>query len=252
MMPLLVEIGPLEIRSFSVALIMALVACFVVVRWALGRFGMNRDEAAWLVIVAAIGGVIGARAAYVVAHWETFATSPLDAIRLDQGGLVFYGGAIGGFVATWLYSSARKLDKPAVADAAAVALPLGAAIGRIGCFLNGCCSGKATLVPWGVEFPGSAGAVHPTQLYDAAYNVLLFGIMVALLARRALAQGASLWAMLAGYGAFRFAVETLREQWFEFMGLSGAQIISLVLVPASLIALVLALRHERAKEQIAL
>jgi phosphatidylglycerol:prolipoprotein diacylglycerol transferase len=97
----------------------------------------------------------------------------------------------------------------AVADAVGLTLPLSLAIARVGCFLNGCCGGKPSGLPWAVTFPGSDTAVHPTQLYELVLDLAVFCFL--LWARRRLRRGWDLFLLsVACYGAVRFAVEFFR------------------------------------------
>ena len=124
--------------------------------------------------------------------------------------------------------------------AAVVALPLGHAIGRVGCFINGCCYGLHCDLPWAVRFPAdheSHGVpVHPTQLYEAGYNFLLFGGLLAYFLRRRPAAGRVFALYLLLYPPFRFLVESIREEPHGAGGLTAAQQTS---IPLFLIGLVL-------------
>lgn len=245
MHPVAFACGPIEVLSFSVMFLVALAGSALILAWLLPARGI--PSRAWLPLVglAAVGGVIGARLAYVVAHLEVFSARPLDVVRLDQGGLVFYGGLAGGALAVLAYARLRRIDLPALGDTASVALPLGAAIGRVGCFLNGCCRGVATDAAWGVRFPGAVEAVHPAQLYDAAYNLALFALMMLLFVRRTFPAGAQMWLFLAAYAVARFVVESFRIQSGDIFGLSGAQAISAVVAPVALAAFAMRVRGGR-------
>lgn len=134
------------------------------------------DLGPWL-IVGALGG---ARLLYVISYWqEQFASKPFSEIfMIRHGGLVFYGGLIGASVTTIAYCRIKKLALWKVADIFAPSIAIGHAFGRIGCFMNGCCYGKACTLPWAVHFPAThqtAGdGIHPTQLYESSLNLLLF------------------------------------------------------------------------------
>jgi phosphatidylglycerol:prolipoprotein diacylglycerol transferase len=133
---------------------------------------------------------------------------------------------------------AHRLPVPQVADAAALALPLGSAIGRVGCFLNGCCGGAETTGLFGVTFPGGAGPVIPTQLVDSVANLLIFATVLHVAVRVAPRAGALWWTFLALYGVSRFLVEGLRTTPQVALGLTQAQWISLPVAIAGIGGLV--------------
>ncbi len=141
---------------------MVMLALLVGVWWA-GRlarkFKADPDIILNLGILILIFYVIGARTFYVIHYWETqYAHNPMQAFWIWSGGFEFYGGFIGAFVACYLYLLIKRLPIRLYADLMAAPLMLGAGLGRVGCFLFGCCWGAlcpATL-PWAVEFPYSS------------------------------------------------------------------------------------------------
>lgn len=199
------------------------------------------DLGAWLMI----GGLIGARLAYVAAHWPEFRLEPQTIWRLDLGGLVYYGGFAGGALAAFWFARRRALPLPFAADFIATGLPLGHALGRIGCFLNGCCYGRPSGAFPGVRFPeGSAPwlhyghtPLHPTQLYEAAGNFLLY-LFLARAYRNTPRDGRVFGFYLVLYPVGRFALEFLRgDQRLRWAGLTAAQVISTGLFGAGAILL---------------
>ena len=127
-----------------------------------------------------MAGLLGARALYVISYWEEgFAGKPwYEVFMIHHGGLVFYGGLIGAVLTSVVYVKWKRLPPMKVGDALAPSIALGHVFGRIGCFLNGCCFGSACSLPWAVRFPAehqTAGQpVHPSQLYEAGLNLLLY------------------------------------------------------------------------------
>jgi len=211
--------------------------------------GLDRDALLDVGIAALVGGVVGARLFFVISEWGYFAVSPLEIIRIDKGGLWFYGGALGGAVAALATMWVRKLPVRRTLDVMASVLPLGHAFGRMGCFLNGCCFGKVTGSFIGVRFPRVLGEgrsadallnigdrhilgsppyvdhlykgrvfptdefslpVHPTQLYAVAYNVIIFAVLSFLLFRRR-REGDVTWFYAVFYGSARFMNEFYRD-----------------------------------------
>lgn len=225
----------------------------------------NRSPAfsADLLFVIMVSGILGARIAYVLLDLDHFLANPIDILLINKGGLIFYGGFAGGLAGIILFAR-RKGERPiAVLDFVAVSVPLAHAIGRIGCFMNGCCHGRTTDCACGVSFPSNSPAwwdhveaglissvasrslvVHPTQLYEAVFNLLLYAALVFLYRRRKL-EGTVTAAYLMGYGALRFMLEYLRadirDGLFVF---SLGQVISAGLFIAGLVLLLRAQAKE--------
>jgi phosphatidylglycerol---prolipoprotein diacylglyceryl transferase len=200
--------------------------------------------AAWLFL----GGVIGARALFVIQYPETI-HSPVDFIRSWEGGNVFYGCIMGGLVGSLIYWSRRPFPFWPMADAVAPALAVGITLGRIGCFLNGCCYGSTCDVPWAVRFPRRAHAwlaqieqgvlppiadfslpVHPTQLYAAFAGAMILAILSAYYPRRR-HDGEVMALLMILYPITRWPMESLRgDEAAIFGGMTLSQNISVGLL----------------------
>ena len=136
-----------------------------------------------------------------------------------QSGGTFYGGVVGAILTIVLYAHFQKMPLLSVMDTSAAALPLGHAIGRLGCFAAGCCYGKPTAVPWGVTFTNPTAAqiagtpldvhLHPTQLYESGAEFLNFLILVWLGGRQRF-KGQLLGTYFLLYGAERGTIEFFR------------------------------------------
>ncbi len=224
---------------------------FVIGGWVLARefrrVGIDEELASSIVVAGALGGIVGAKIYYAILFkdWR---------LLFDRAGLVWYGGLIGGFLAaSWVVWRAR-VDYFKAADAAAPALSLGYALGRIGCFLVGDDYGRPTDAWFGVAFPRGAPPttadslrdfgvavdasipgyqvlkVHPTQLYEAGASLLMFAVLL-WLNRRPHPKGLG-WALfLVLLGIERFLVEIVRAKDDRFFGsFTVAQVISVLLV----------------------
>ena len=252
MFPTLVKFGRFEITTFGLMMFLA----FVVAGWMLARmfrrYGIDEELASSMVVAAALGGIIGAKIYYAILFkdWR---------LLFDRAGLVWYGGMIGGFLAcSWLVRR-HKADYLTVADAAAPALSIGYALGRIGCFLVGDDYGRPTEAWFGVAFPKGAppttarslrefGAfvdpsipdwqvlkVHPTQLYEAGAAFLMFAILM-WLNRRPHPKGRAWGVFLILLGIERFVVEIFRAKDDRFLGpFTVAQLISALIVIAGIV-----------------
>jgi phosphatidylglycerol:prolipoprotein diacylglycerol transferase len=142
--------------------------------------GLDPEDAANLLIYIMLGGVLGAKLYYAIDFsWRE--GEPFFDLLFSRGGLVFYGGLIGGALGG--YIGCRVYGVPALpfANAAAISLAVGQAIGRVGCFLVGDDYGRATDLPWGVAFPQGLPPVdypvHPTMLYETAWLTLVSGYL---------------------------------------------------------------------------
>ncbi len=246
--PFIIHLGPLEVTGYG----LMLMAGFLLGGWLAGlqlrEVGLREEYAGDIVVAAVVGGVIGAKLWYVVL------TQDLGAL-FSRGGMVWYGGFIGGAVAVALNS--WRLRVPIRWTAQIVAAPLAAAyaLGRVGCFLVNDDYGRPTDLPWamrfpegmppstaanlrtqfGVDIPASVPpdtvlAVHPTQLYEVALMLLAFGVLWRF--RKAAAGTGWLFGLyLVFAGVERFLIEFVRAKDDRFLGpFTVAQLTSVLLV----------------------
>ena len=222
MHPIILKIGSFELRSYGVAMAVA----FLLNIWFSARRAkkerIDPDIILGLAFWVIIGTVVGGRLLFVITTWKDyFAKKPLEALALWHGGLVFYGGFLGSILAIWLYVRVyRKKWVLPVLDVIAPFAGLGYAIHRtFGCFLNGCCYGAPTDLPWGVQFPpnhpahelyGAHAHVHPTQLYEAINGLILFYFLIFWRDTKRKAYGELSGLFLMIYAAIRFLVEFVR------------------------------------------
>jgi phosphatidylglycerol---prolipoprotein diacylglyceryl transferase len=204
------------------------------------KLGITLD----LALAIMIGGFLGARLFHIFYELpEFYLNNPAEMIKFWRGGFVYYGGFIGAFLACAWYVHRYKLSFLLWADFFAPILSLGYAIGRIGCFLNGCCYGAVCSLPWAVEFshPGlPLGLRHPTQLYATAYEFIVFLCLLAFERskyRTHIGQTFFIWLGLHGGG--RILMEAFRDddRGLPVAGLSISTWISLILVMASVVGL---------------
>jgi len=231
MCPIFIQVGPVTLYSYGLMVAVGfLVALALVGRHAV-KEGLDRTKIQGVGLAGLVGGLLGARAGYVALHWRFFQSNPMEIVRLDHGGLVFFGGLlVGVFSGLW---TARRVELPLwkTLDLMVPPLILAHAIGRLGCFLNGCCYGKPSSVSWAVAFPMDGILRHPTQLYEAFFLSLLFLALLRLESRRPLA-GTVFLSYGVLYGTWRFFVEFLRSdpgrQTFGLLGMTFSQTISVV------------------------
>lgn len=240
MHPILFKFGPVTVRSYGVMIVLGILAGLI---WTKREFAKKKlpDDLLYDLLIAVIAlGVVGARLLYVALNWETYRTN-LIAIPMiwADGGLSFHGAVAGGILAGFWLARRYKISFWKVADAVAPALALGHFFGRIGCFLNGCCYGIPTTMPWGVKFHNLALGIetlpsHPTQLYEAAGLLVLF-FLLSKLSKQPPYEGAVFIWWLIFYSVLRFTVEYWRAGATANLvhGLTEAQWLSLVLFSAA-------------------
>ncbi|MCP4659259.1 MAG: prolipoprotein diacylglyceryl transferase [bacterium] len=230
------HIGKLSISPFGPMLVVALFAAYWQLRWGMRRLGIgNEEDASAIVFACGLGGIIGGKIYFAILYHDWH-------LLLDRAGIVWYGSFVLG-LATFLWTiRRRRLPFAGTFDAALAALPLGYGLGRIGCFLVGDDYGKPTDLPWGIEFrvglprttagnlrdhfgidlpPSIADndwiAVHPTQLYELALGLAIWGVALWLFRRR-LRPGTVALATLALMSCERFGIEFLRAKDDRFFG----------------------------------
>jgi phosphatidylglycerol:prolipoprotein diacylglycerol transferase len=212
------------------------------------RYGIASEQVTDAALLALISGIIGARLLFLLLEapsrgWGIFA----EFYRIWQGGLSFHGGLIAAIIAVVTYASINRIKFLKMADLLAPSLAIGYAFARIGCFLNGCCYGAKTHLPWALNFldPASGkhtGPVHPAQLYAFAANVLIFLILTRV-ERLKRPAGFVFFSYIVLYSVYRFLIEFIRkgataQVWFA--GLTQAQVASLAGI--AIFGVVLALR----------
>ncbi|MCM8765284.1 MAG: prolipoprotein diacylglyceryl transferase [Candidatus Omnitrophica bacterium] len=174
MYPILFHIGPISVYSYGFMLVLAFVISTSLAKQKAKKEGISPDLIVNLSTYLLLGGIAGARLLYVFLNIEEYRKTPLQIFMLQRGGLSFYGGMLGGFLAGFLFVRKYKLSLVKTADFISPYLALGQAIGRIGCFLRGCCYGKETSFFLRVRFPDEVVFRHPTELYASLLNFFIF------------------------------------------------------------------------------
>lgn len=205
--------------------------------WGISRIARNEGYESNLVfdlvILSVVGGLLGARLAYILVYdWQGFLTNPLSLFAIgSQGieGMIWYGAFIGGIIPFGLYIRKKELSFWNIADMFSPYLALGYAIVRIGCFLRGCCYGNITTSPLGVVFPYiDTFSRHPTQLYSSGINLLLFAFLLWVYKRRTF-DGQIFALYLIGYGVYRFIIEFFRFSPITVGPLTLGQVYTVIL-----------------------
>lgn len=184
MFPILLKIGPLELRAYGVMIALAFVAAtWLGVREA-RRKGFDPELIYDLLFVVMLSSVAGARLYFVlVSEPAWYFSHPFELVALWKGGMSLHGGLLGGLLAGWWFTRRHRLPFWRFADALAPSIMLGQAVGRLSCVLNGCSYGKPAGIPWAITFTNPAAQaplnipLHPTQFYELGADLALFGLL---------------------------------------------------------------------------
>jgi phosphatidylglycerol:prolipoprotein diacylglycerol transferase len=244
--PFVLKLGPLEITGYGIMMMVGFLAGGWLITLELRRRGLYEEYAADITVAAVVGGIVGAKLWYWVLNGGSL---------FSRGGLVWYGGFVGGFLAVMLNGWRLKVPIRWTFQLCAPALAAAYALGRLGCFIVNDDYGHATDLPWGVKFPqglppstaqnlhdqfgiplpagldpSTVMAVHPTQLYEAGLMLIAFVVLWRLrLQARPIGWLFGVYLIFAGVE--RFLIEFVRAKDDRIFGpLTIAQAMSIVLI----------------------
>ncbi len=258
MHPEIFRIGSLPIYSYGLMLVLSFGVGIVIAQKRAASRGLSPDLVLDVSTVILISSIVGSRLLYVLFHVDEFKGHWLDTINITKGlaGLSMFGGIVLAVASTLLYLRRRHVSLWEMSDVLAPSVALGMGITRIGCFLNGCCFGRACDLPWAVSFPPGSVAwsvmgnthLHPTQLYASLVGFLIFGLVL-LIDRQNVPPGTVVWSVFGMYGVARFLMDFLRHyeanNYFEFLGVSlaSSQLFSLGFVLVSIAWIIYVRNH---------
>jgi len=218
MYPVIYNLFGIQIYSFGLFLALGFIFSLISLIEVGKRFGFSKNDAIDLSYILLISGVVGARVFYIILNYQYYLSKPLEMLLINKGGLVYYGGFIGGIFAVLYFVKNHKLSFLTTVDLIASVVPIGQMFGRIGCFLNGCCFGTESVGKLKVIFPLGSPAfnhyhefqpVHPVQLYESFGVGIIFLILVSVIERKKFdGQIISLYGIL--YPLLRFNIEFFR------------------------------------------
>lgn len=246
-----IHLGDTAIEMYHVMMVIGFSMAILTILWVNKRhhhYHLPVRELIFLIVYVVVGALLGARLLFVLTNLPKMIADPgIIVPMLLSGGLVFYGGVLGGIGFGAYYIIRYKLDPIKYVNLLILSLPLGHAFGRVGCFCAGCCHGKPTdsifgvIFPFGESHPYHDVAIHPTQLYEAFFNLVLFIVLINIFFRYKQGHRPYLFVSLylVFYGIFRFFNEFLRGD--DIRGvflLSTSQWISLVLIISGMVLLI--------------
>ena len=186
------------------------------------RYGILPDEMVNLAVVIIIASIVGSRTLFVFEHIKIFSNNPISVLFIWQGGFSYHGGLLFAFIGALWWIKRKNIPIRRTFDIVAPSIALGFFFVRIGCFLNGCCFGNPTDMPWGVIFPSDSAAgliynntkIHPTQLYDSLSGLISFFILLGIEKKLQFSEGKGLllFFILILSALWRFIIEFFRYQ----------------------------------------
>ena len=234
MYPIVIKIGPIIVYSYGVMVSLAFaLGTFLLWRNA-PRVGIRREKVLDLTIVILLSGIIGARVLHVLVNIGYYLENPIQIIMLTRGGLAFYGGLFSALIAALIFIKKNSMPVWQVGDLLAPFVALGQAIGRLGCFLNGCCYGIAsTFKGFGIIFPSDTILRYPVQLYSVISLLFIYAVLRVLF-EKGYFKGNLFLLYLVFYSFYRFFIEFLRGDLETFFcNLTISQIISIIVFIAA-------------------
>lgn len=251
MHPVLFELFGFPIRSWSVMLITGFIVAWWLASRRSERYGITRDQLSSLALTMLLSGIVGARVFWVAQDWHNYRDDWLQVFNFTEGGMTSFGGLFFGVAALLVWCRRARLSALAALDLIAAPALIAIGIGRIGCFLHGCCYGSPCDLPWAVTVHAEDGTTylgHPAQLYDSLMN-LTSGAGLFWYERRSHAlkrykAGLSFSLALVLSGATRFIYEMFRigsssEPVSKGAAITDAQVVAILMVVAGIILLIL-------------
>ncbi len=251
MNPILFAINDYPIRTYLVVILAAILLAVLLIRYYEIPYLKARGSCPESIyryngeslLVALLFTVIGARLGFVITNWHLYVDDPLKILAIWRGGFAFHGAMAAVVLAVALHSYFRRIPLAKLLDLSIPYISLSYALGRVGCFLNGCCHGHLTDVPWGLVYPAiDVSTRHPTQLYSAA-AALLTALALFYMHRKNHPDGTTFSWFLIFFGSYRLVVEFFRVGEVIISVLSLAQVISLAVITAGLVLLVILKRR---------
>ncbi|MFW6056521.1 MAG: prolipoprotein diacylglyceryl transferase [Chloroflexota bacterium] len=243
--PIAFTLGDLTVRWYGIMVALAVIAVLVITMLEARRKGISEDLMYGLFVWGMLGGLIVSRLVHVLDRLILNPGEPFDFFSF--AGLGLWGAVLGVPLAAFIYTRVHHIPWSSMArigDAVALGAPIGQAIGRVGCFLNGCCHGAITDAPWAVMYdhpntfctlPGVP--VHPTQLYLLAWNLVVFGV-VFWMRKKPKPDGSSFLVYLGLYAVGDLLIRFWRINEVYVFGLQQGQLISLAILIFSVVVLV--------------
>lgn len=231
MHPVICQLGPVPIYSYGLMLAIAVMVTISLIARDAGKIGVSSEIVYDLGFWVVLSGIIGARIFFILLNSDVFLADPLQMIMLQKGGLAWQGSLVFGFLTALIYLKRKKIALWRFLDLAAPYVALGHAIGRVGCFLNGCCYGRPAA--WGIFFPVWGERLVPTQIYMSLGQIGIF-VLLRLAQGRMKRDGQIFVLYLLLSAVERFCIEFARADHDLYGGLSIFQYVCIGIFTAAL------------------
>jgi phosphatidylglycerol:prolipoprotein diacylglycerol transferase len=216
--PIALDLGFFKLRWYSIAYISGILIGWWYLLKLLAQPGapMARRHADDLVFYVTLGIILGGRIGYILFYKPEMIATPLEMLKLWEGGMSLHGGFLGVIAALLYFTHKHKLNMMRVCDYVACVTPFGLFFGRLANFVNGELWGRPTTLPWGIIFPGTGDGIprHPSQLYEAGLEGILLFAVLNLMFWKTDARyqpGKLVGTGLIGYGIIRTLLEMVRQ-----------------------------------------
>lgn len=257
-----------DIAYYGITIAIAMIVGISIALHEAKRTGQNQDTYLDLLMLTMLTSVVGARIYYVIFSWSNYKDNLGEILNIRNGGLAIYGGIIAGVITVFVYSKITKMKFLQIADTVCMGLAAGQIIGRWGNFFNREAFGEYTNNLLAMQLPVSAVRkneitsamwnhvvtiggveyiqVHPTFLYEGLWNFMVL-LFLFWFRKRKKFEGELFFCYLAGYGAGRFWIESLRTDQLLLSGIHVpvSQMLSAVLVIVSLSVIICKRRKNR-------
>jgi phosphatidylglycerol:prolipoprotein diacylglycerol transferase len=250
--PIAFTLGEISVRWYGVMVALAVVVLILWMVWQIRRgANISYDSLLTVALIAIPSGIIISRLLHIIDLWSFYLANP--GLLLGFGGLTIWGAILGATLGIWIYSRFSDFRFGYFMDLVAPGVLLAQVIGRIGCTINGCCYGKATSLPWGVVYtnPDSYApigiAVHPTQIYEIIFLLIVFGVLF-WLRKRFQPEGSLFLIYLSLYSMWRLGIGFLRDGTDFLFGLHQAQVVGIVVL--LIVVPILVLRTRWVKDEV--
>ena len=254
MFPNLFSIGPLTIHTYGVFVALGFLSG-ILISIKIGKsMEIDSQQVMDMGFLIILSGLIGSHLAYVLMNLSYYKSNLIDILKIWDGGLVFSGGLIAVAITMVLYAKRKKISVLRIGDLWSPAAAIGQAIGRIGCFMAGCCFGKPTDMIWGITFRNTESLaplnipLHPTQLYSSFCGFIIFIILLTLSAKKKFEGQVFIWFLIL-HSTARLLIERYRGDNRGFIpgvDWTVTQLISiLILFSAVILLFIIKSRHEK-------
>ena len=240
MNPVAISIGAITIKWYAIIILFGIILAWILTLAETNRNGLPKFFITNLMFYCILFGIIGARVYYVIFNLDSYLSSPLEIIKIWNGGLAIHGGIIAGLLTTIIYCKKYKVKLLKVLDILAPGVILAQAIGRWGNFFNQEAYGNEVSLSFlkslhipnfiikGMHIDGAY--FHPTFLYESIFCIIGFLLLLGFRSSKQTKTGSTFALYLIWYGILRFFIESLRIDSLMLGNIKVAQLVSVIMI----------------------